>query len=65
MVHHHLEGCWRISESKEHHSRFIKPVFGFERCLVLIPHFDLYIVIPPSDIELGEYVHLLYLCDEF
>ena len=65
MDHHRLEGCGRISESKKHHSRFIKSIFGFECCLMLVSCFDPYIVILPSNVKFREDVCLLYLCDEF
>src|ERR1700761_6834356 len=52
VVHHCLEGRWGIGETEEHDSRFIEPSVCFEGSLPLVPFLDLYIVIPPSDIQL-------------
>ena len=53
-VHHHLEGGWRIGEAKEHNRGFKESFWGKEGGLPFIAIFDTDIVIPPSDIELGE-----------
>ena len=54
VVHEPLEGCGGISESEEHHGRFEEPLMGDEGGLPLVSILDSYIVISPSNIELGE-----------
>src|SRR5216684_722341 len=50
-VHHHLEGCWGVSEPKEH-DRWFEESFGCkEGCLWFVPWFDTYVVVPPSNVE--------------
>ena len=64
VVHHSLEGCWRISESEIHDCRFEKPVSGFERCFPFISLADPDIVIPPSDVELRVNMRVAKIADE-
>src|SRR6266702_8036641 len=51
VVHHGLEGCWRIGESEVHDRRFEKSVSGFECCLLFVSLTDVYVVIPPPDVK--------------
>src|SRR5258708_24950516 len=53
-VHHHLKGCWGVSEPKEHHCQFEESFWGQKRCFRFIAWFDTYIVVPPSDVEFRE-----------
>ena len=53
-VHHHLEGCQRVSESKEHDCWLEEPFGCKEGHFWFIPWFDAYVVVPPSDIEFCE-----------
>src|SRR6266702_547156 len=52
VVHHGLEGRWRIGESEIHDRGFEKSISGFERCFLLVSLANAYIVVPPSNIEL-------------
>ena len=54
VVHHCLEGCRAVCQTKEHHQGFEQPPVRVEGSLpfVPIPHSD--IVIPPSDVKFGE-----------
>ncbi len=53
-IHHHLEGGWGVSESKEHDCRFKESFRGQERCFRFIAWFDTYVVVPPSDVKFCE-----------
>ena len=52
VVHHGLEGRWRIGESEVHNRRFEKSISGFKCCFLLVSFADAYIVVPPSDVKL-------------
>ena len=56
IVHHGLECRWRIGEPEVHDSGFEEPVSGFKCGFLLVSFMNLYVVIPPSDIELHVYV---------
>ena|SRR6266571_3468779 len=58
VVHHSLECCWRIGESKIHDGGFEESVSGFKRCFLLVSFTDAYIVIPPSDVKFHIYVRI-------
>src|SRR6266702_4749936 len=64
VVHHGLEGRWRVCESEIHDCGFEKTVSGFECCLLFIAFTDADIVIPPSDIDLCVYVCVAEVADE-
>src|SRR6266702_4052985 len=51
VVHHGLEGRWRIGESEVHDRRLEKSVSGFKCCLLFVSFSDAYIVVPPPDVE--------------
>src|SRR6266702_2074811 len=50
VVHHGLEGRWRISESEVHDCRCEKSVSGFKCCFLLVSFTDANVVVPPSDV---------------
>src|SRR5882757_10055762 len=54
VIHHGLEGGWAVSETEEHHQRFEESSVGAECSLPFITFLDTDIVVPPSDIKLGE-----------
>src|SRR6266702_1927952 len=64
VVHHRLERCWRIGESKVHNCRFEESVSGFKGCLLLIPFTDSYIVVSPANVELRIDVCVTEVSDE-
>ncbi len=49
-----LEGGGRVGESEEYDSGFKQPSVGPEGCFPLVAIFDAYIVVPPSNVKLGE-----------
>ena len=52
---HEAHECTRgIGESKRHDEPLIEPFRSFKRCLPFIPRPDVYLVIPVSEIQLGE-----------
>jgi len=53
-VHHGLEGCWWVSESKEHHRWFEESLIGYEGCFMLVFLDDLYSVISLADVDCGD-----------
>ena len=54
LVHHCLECRRGIGEAKEHDQRFKHPSISFECHLPFIAGSDSYVVVPPTDVELGE-----------
>src|SRR5260221_3029772 len=54
VVHHHLECCRGVAQSKEHDSWFKQALVSLECCLPLITLLDLHIVEPPAEVEYGE-----------
>ena len=64
VVHHGLEGRWRVCESEIHDHRFKKTVSGFECRFLFITFLNAYIVIPPSDVELHVYMCVAEVTDE-
>ncbi len=56
VVHHSLECCQGIGESKVHDRRLKKSVPHFECCFAFVSFFDAYVVIPPPDIQFRIYV---------
>jgi hypothetical protein len=64
-IHHGLESAREVGEAEKHDQWLEQAIFGFEGCLVLVPFLDVYIVVSPANIKLGEDVHIFELCDEF
>ena len=54
VVHETLEGGGRVGKPEEHHGRFEKSFMGDKGCFPLVTVFDLHVVIPPPNVELGE-----------
>ena len=54
VIHKSLKSGGGIGEPKEHDGGFEESFVGDEGCLPLMTVFDLYIVIPPPYVELGE-----------
>jgi hypothetical protein len=52
-IHHGLEGCWGVGESKEHYGWFKEAFIGDERCFPFISLFDPYVVVTPMYVEFG------------
>src|SRR6266702_3626692 len=64
VVHHSLEGRWRICKPEIHDRRFEKTVSGLKCRFLFIAFADAYIVISPSDVELCVYVCVAEIADE-
>ena len=54
VIHETLEGGGGVGKPEEHHGRFKKSFMGDEGCFPLVTVFDLYVVISPPYVELGE-----------
>src|SRR5260221_318694 len=54
VIHHHLECCRGVAQSKEHDSWFEQALVSPECSLPLIALLDLHIVEPPAEVEYGE-----------
>ena len=54
IIHHHLECCGGVTQSKEHDSWLKQSSVSLECSLPLIPFLDLHIVESPSEIEYSE-----------
>jgi hypothetical protein len=54
VIHHCLEGGWRICQSKEHDHWFKQPFAGFEGGFVFISFFQMDVVVSPVNVELSE-----------
>ena len=65
MVHKCLEGAGGIAKAKEHDGWLKKTQGSDECCFPLIFLLDSDIVVPPSDVELGEVSGVLHIIDEF
>src|SRR5258708_16019215 len=50
-VHHHLKGCWGVSESEKHNRRFEESFWVQKRCLRFVAWFDAYVIVSPSNVE--------------
>jgi hypothetical protein len=53
-VHHHLEGGWQIGKTEKHDSWLKEPFWSKEGCFPFITIFNMYIIVSPSDVKLGE-----------
>ena len=65
VVHKCLERGWGIAEPEEHDCRFKESEGGHKSSLPLIRFSNSDIVIPPTDVELGEQGGILHVIDEF
>ncbi len=54
IVHHCLEHCRGVTQSKEHDGWFKQPLVSLECSLPLVPFLDLHIVEAPSEVKHGE-----------
>ena len=63
VIHHGLEGGRAIGETEEHQG-FKQPSVGSEGDLPLVTLLDSDIIVPPSNIQLGEVLHPLELVYE-
>ena len=52
LIHHRLEGCWRVAEAKEHDCGLKESIACFEGRFMFVAFFDTHIVVSPSYIEL-------------
>ena len=59
VVHESLKGSGGVGEPEEHHGGFEESFVGDEGCFPLVTVFDSYVVIPPSNVELGEDLSIL------
>ena len=64
IVHHGLEGCWRVGESEVHDCRFEKSISCFKRHFRFVTFADAHIVVPPLDVELCVYVRIAEIMNE-
>ena len=64
IVHKGLEGWGRSAEAEEHYCWFKQSQLSDKYSLPFISFFDANIVIPPTDIELGEVGELSQVVDE-
>ena len=64
LVHHHLEGSWRVREAKKYDTWFKKAMIRFEGSFPFIPRMDPYIVVSPSYVELRENHSILQFVDQ-
>src|SRR5216684_1603439 len=53
-VHHHLEGGRGVRKAEEHDCWLKEPFWGEESCFPFVSWFYVYVVVPPSYVELGE-----------
>ena len=54
VVHHSLEGGRGVAQPEEHDSGLIESPVCLEGCLPLVTFLDANVVVPPSDVQLGE-----------
>ncbi|KAF9812584.1 hypothetical protein IEO21_06106 [Rhodonia placenta] len=54
VIHHCLEGRGEIGEAEEHHQVFVQSPVRYKGRLPFVTGFDPDVVVPPSDIKLGE-----------
>ena len=54
VIHHHLEHCRGVAQSKEHDSWFEQASVSPECCLPLITLLDPHVVEPPVEVKYGE-----------
>ena len=54
VIHEALEGGGGVGKPEEHHSGFEEAFVGDEGCFPLVTVFDLYVVVPPPNVEFSE-----------
>ncbi len=59
IIHHHLEHCRGVTQSKEHDGWLKQPSVSLEHSLPLIPFLDLHIVESPSEVKYSEELGVL------
>ncbi len=68
IVHHGLEGCWRVGESEVLDHRFEKSISCFKCHFLFVTFTDVHVVVPPSDIKFCIYMCVAEvtnkICDE-
>ena len=64
VIHESLEYGRGVAETKEHDGRFEKSLVSDEGSLPLMAIFDVNIVVPPSNIELGKMMNIFQLVYE-
>ena len=52
VVHHVLEGRWRVAKAEEYDCGFEKSFIHFEGCFPFVSFFDPDIIVPPSKVKL-------------
>src|SRR5882724_4452632 len=57
VIHHHLECCWAVSETKEHDKRFKQASVCPKGHFPLVSILDSHVVVSPSDVQFGEVLH--------
>ena len=65
VVHHGLEGGWRVGEAKEHDRRFKESSVGTKGSLPLVPFLYPHVVVTLADVQLGEDPGPFQLVGEF
>src|ERR1700677_2078563 len=64
LIHHRLEGRWRVTEAKEHDCGLEESILCFECRLMFVSFFDSDVVISPTHIEFGEDRGSAEICDK-
>lgn len=64
-VHHGLEGCRGVHQTKEHDSWFVETMIGLECSFPLISFLDADVVVSPAEVNFGENTGPFELVDEF
>ena len=59
IIHHCLEHCRGVTQSKEHDSWLKQPLVSLECSLPLIPFLDLHIVESPSEVKYSEELSIM------
>ena len=64
VVHETLEGGRRVGHPEEHYKGFEESSVCCKRSFPLVSVFDMHVVVPPTDVELGEDLRSLEFVDE-
>ncbi len=64
VIHHLLEGGRQVGEPEEYYGWLEQPPVPAECCFLFVSFLDVYIVVPPADIELGEVLGSAEFVDE-
>ena len=64
FVHHRLEHCRGVGKTKEHHQRLKHSFVHLEGSFPFVTFLDSNVVISPSHIKLGKYLHILQFVDD-